>query len=215
MRAKKPQQTDTPTDERKHLLKRNEAVTSPITRIDPKITSEIKKNMGGRKKKFTPTRMKNQINKYFEFCETEDRVPSIKGLMIYLKMYRDQFYQYLSYPEFKDIMEHARLIIREWCENDVYRTKGQAAAKIAYMKNVHDWTEKVESESTVRQIVSPEEARARIEMLAPKLLEILKQGNVLNQLVYQEGVQEAEETILSNPPIPNLGFVEENNPRRL
>lgn len=207
--------TEMPVDNRKQLLKKNEAVTTPITRLDPKITSEIKKSNAGRKKKFTPTKMKNQINKYFEFCEQEDRVPSIKGLMIFLKMYRDQFYQYLTYPEFKDIMEHARLIISEWCENDVYRTKGQAAAKIAYMKNVHDWTEKVESESTVKKVVTPEEARARIEMLAPKLLEILKQGNILNQLTHQEGTQEAVEAIFEKEPIPALGLVEENNPRRL
>ena len=204
-----------PVDNRENLLRRNSIVRQPIHRMDSDILpgSKKRKNQAGRKKKFTPTKMKNSINAYFDWCEKEDRVPSIKGLMIHLNMYRDQFYQYLSYPEFKDIMEHARLIISEWCENDVYRTKGQAAAKIAYMKNVHDWTEKVDSNTTVTKVLSVEESRAKIEMLAPKLLEVLKNSTVLSQIIQREDTSEAVEAIIEKEPIPSLGLVE--NPRRL
>lgn len=201
--------------QRKLALKNNEVVKAPIARIDAKITADVKAAKRGRKKKYTPTKMKNEINRYFDFCETEDRVPSIKGLMIFLKMYRDQFYTYLEYPEFTSIMEHARLIIAEWCENDVYNTRGQAAGKIAYMKNVHEWSEKTESQTTVKQIVSADEARAKIEMLAPKLLEVLKSSNMLSQIIQKEDTPEAPESILEAEVIPSLGMVEEVNVRRL
>ena len=62
----------------------------------------------GRKRTFTPTRMRNEINKYLSWCEENDRVPSIKGLMIHLKMHKSQFYTYCEYPEFTDLMEQAR-----------------------------------------------------------------------------------------------------------
>lgn len=193
---------------KKLALKENEIVRTSIARIDSKITADVRKAKAGRKKKYTPTKMKNEINRYFGWCETEDRVPSIKGLMIYLKMYRDQFYTYLEYPEFTSIMEHARLIIAEWCENDVYNTKGQATGKIAYMKNVHEWSEKTESQTTVKQVITAEEARAKIEMLAPKLLEVLQNTPLLSQLLEQEPVKETEEAVIE-------AVVEESNVRRL
>jgi hypothetical protein len=198
----------------KSALKHNEVVNTPIARMDKSILKAYKAKQG-RKRKFTPTKMKNAINGYFDYCETEDRVPSIKGLMIHLNMYRDQFYQYLAYPEFKDIMEHARIIISEWCENDVYKTKGQASAKIAYMKNIHNWTERIETDQVITEVLTPDSAKAKIEMLAPKLLEILKTSNLLNQLIPQEGVQEVQEATFEKPSIPNLGLVRQNSPGRL
>jgi hypothetical protein len=161
----------------------NALVKRPIQRLDDSIVSDIKKHRQGRKKKYTPTKIKNAINSYFTWCETEDELPSIKGLMIHLKMYKDQFYQYLQYPEFTDIMEHARLIISNWCETDVYNTQGIAAGKIAYMKNLHAWADKVETKNETTQVtLTAEQARARIELLAPKLLEVLKSNTTLLQL---------------------------------
>ena len=182
-------------EERSKSLKQNEVVRQPIARLDGEVLpGKVKKSNAGRKKKFTPTKMKNSINSYFDWCEQEDRVPSIKGLMIHLNMFRDQFYQYLQYPEFKEIMERARLIMSEWCENDVYKTRGQAAGKIAYMKNVHDWSEKLESHETVTQtLITVDEARAKIEMLAPKLLDLLKNSTVLDQISNTKKEEPVEE----------------------
>jgi hypothetical protein len=62
-----------------------------------------------------------------------------------------------------------------------------AAGKIAYMKNVHGWAEKLESQNyTEQRVITVEEARAKIEMLAPKLLEVLKNSTVLNQLTIRD-----------------------------
>jgi hypothetical protein len=142
-----------------------------------------KRKMPTKRRKFTTTTMRNGINKYFEWCEGNDRVPSIKGLMIHLKMSRDQFYVYIEYPEFTAIMEQARQVILEWCENDIYRTTGPAAGKIAYMKNVHDWTEKIDQTQniTTKKILSVDEAHAKIASLAPLLLQVL-QGQTLAQI---------------------------------
>lgn len=179
-------------DEIKARLKaENFVVTRPIPRMDVDIVKETKKG-SGRHKKYTPRKIKNLIDSYFEWCETEDEVPSIKGMMIHLKMYKDQFYKYLAYPEFTDIMEHARMIISNWIETDIYNTKGMAAGKIAYAKNAQGigWTDKLESTSTVTQtVISVDAARAKIEMLAPRLLELLKNDLVLHQLTDNKVVE--------------------------
>jgi hypothetical protein len=170
-------------------LQKNFLVKTPIQRLDSKCGAKT----NGRPRKYTPTRMRNGINKYFQWCEENDRVPSIKGMMLFLKMYKDQFYTYLDYPEFRNIMETARQVILEWCENDIYRTPGPAAGKIAYMKNVHDWSEKIDQTQTmtVTRVLSVEEAQAKIASLAPLLLEQMK-GLTLKQMGTTQPVIEAE-----------------------
>lgn len=166
---------------KEELSKNNEVVTKPI----PRISSKVLKTNRSSRKKYTPTRLKNKINKYFEWCEQEDELPSIKGMMIYLDMYKDAFYKYLTYEGYGDIMEHARLIIANWAEEDVYSTKGMAAGKLAYMKNIHSWADKLETKNennntTVQLDVAT--ATKKIEMLAPRLLELLENSEVVNQL---------------------------------
>ena len=179
--------------ERKKVLRENNSlVVRPIGRLDAGIVGKTRRALSGSQKKFTPTRMKNGINKYFQWCEEQDELPSIKGMMLHLGMGRDQFYQYLKYPEFAEIMEQSRMIISLWAENDVYNAKGMAAGRIAYMKNVHGWSEKVESSNTtVRVDLTPEQARARIESLAPKLLEVLQSNYTVQQIVHQPQPKEA------------------------
>jgi hypothetical protein len=128
--------------------------------------------------------MKNEINNYFEVCEAKDDLPSIKGLMIHLKMYKDMFYTYKEYPEYANIMAHAQMIIANWIETDIYNTKGLCAGKSLYAKNVIGWAEKTDTNNVTEiRKIQPEEARAKITMLAPKLLEMLKSNLLLNQLV--------------------------------
>ena len=181
--------------ERKAVLvgQGNTVVLRPIPKLDDDIVPRKTKCKGGRQKLWTPARMKGAVNKYFEWCEKEDELPSIKGLMIHLKMYRDTFYTYLKYEGFTNIMEHARMMIANWAETDVYHTGGMAAGKIQYMKNIHGWTEKLETNNfSETRIITPEIARAKIEMLAPKLLEALKHSEVLKQITHRD-VIEAEE----------------------
>ena len=173
---------------RKLQLEGNKIVTRPLARLDDDVIPRKSKSAQGRKRKYTPTTLKNKINKYFEWVEQNDEVPSIKGLMIFCKMYKDAFYKYIKEPEFVDILEHAKMIIAEWAETDVYTTKGIAAGKIAYMKN------KLETNNVTEQrIISVEEATAKINMLAPKLLELLKNQNVVNQIASKDVVVDAEE----------------------
>lgn len=178
-------------------LTNNQTVKRAIPRLDKDIVKDIKKSAGGRKRKYTPIKMRNQINSYFENCEATDEVPSIKGLMIHLKMYKDTFYTYLDYPEFRDMLEHTRLIISNWIDSDIYHTKGLAAGKIAYAKNLHGWSDKIEStNNTTQTIISVDQAKAKIEMLAPKLLELLKNNTVLSQIGTKDKVVDA---VVENP----------------
>jgi len=162
---------------KKRLGETNKVVKKPISRIDAGMTRR------GNKKKYSPTRMANMINKYFKWCEDEDEIPSTKGMMIHLKMSRDMFYIYAKYPEYTDIMDHARMIMTNWIENDIYNTQGLAAGKIGWAKNNLGWADKLETSNTSTvTTISTEEARLKIESLAPMLLELLKNSNLVNQL---------------------------------
>lgn len=158
---------------------KNNIVKRPI----PKIAKDVLPSIGKSKRKYTPTKMRNGINRYFKWCEAEDEIPSVSGLVIHLGIYRKTFYNYMNYPEFTDMIEHARLIIKDWAEADVYATKGMAAGKIAYMKNVHSWSDKLESSNYSEvKVISVDEARSKIEALAPKLLELLHSETVVDQI---------------------------------
>jgi hypothetical protein len=93
------------------------------------------------------------------------------------------FGTYMAYPEFTDLMEQTKLIISHWVEDTVFRCEGRTEGKIAYMKNVHGWSDKLETKSEVLQVsLTPEQAKARIEALAPKLLEVLTNSNMVDQI---------------------------------
>ena len=173
-------------EQKQTLETANRYVRRPIAKIEKTISN-------GRKRKYTCTTLRNGINRYFEWCEGNDEIPSIKGLMIFLKLTPEYYYRMIKMEDFRPILEHARLIIAEWMETDVYNTKGMAVGKINYMKNVHDWKDRTENETTViKADLTPEMARARIEMLAPKLLEILKNSTVLEQITHRKEVTDAE-----------------------
>lgn len=168
-------------------LSRNKFIKSPLGRIDEDVFKQIKRSRAGRKRKYTPVKFKNDTNKYFEHCEKRDEIPSKKGLMIFLKMSVQSFDSYKAYPEFKELIDYVELIIDHWCENDVYKTQGVAAGKIAYMKNVHGWKEKQEIEQTVSNR-SVDEARAKIEALLPDLLEHIKRQALGQRIMIEEVV---------------------------
>jgi hypothetical protein len=157
-------------------LKANKVVRTPISRL----------NNQTRTKKLTPTTLRNNINKYFSWCETEDRLPSLTGLAIFLKVARNTVYVWMSDPRMGTVVDDARMRIQSWCEEDVYKTPGiMVPGKALYMKNVHNWSEKqqtdINQEVIVKKVLTLEEAKGKLESLAPLLLEQLK-GSLLSQL---------------------------------
>ena len=177
--------------ERKIVLKEagNHTVRRPIPRSEKDV---LKVNKGGRPRKITPTKMVNAINRYFAWCEKHDELPSIKGMMIHMKLYKDSFYRYIKDERFTDLLEHARLIISDWTAQDVYKTSGQAAGKLAYMKNVHDWSEKIDTRTavTTQKLPDVQEAKALIAEMLPELLELLDSPTTVQQI--GKDVQDAE-----------------------
>ena len=170
-------------------VKRLKGANNVVKRPIPRLSEGFGKRHKGREKKFTPVRMRNAVNRYFAQCETRDEMPTIKGLMIYLKMHKDMFYTYLQYPEFTEIMEHTRLIIAHWAETAVFNETGRTEGKIAYMKNVHAWADKVETKNETTNVnlqMTAEQAREKIAQLAPKLLELLGQSTVIEQVAPKE-----------------------------
>jgi hypothetical protein len=174
--------------ERKKQLEGNFTVKRPIARLD---VGCLPTKKDYKKHKMTPRKMLEKINQYFGWCERNDEMPSISGLMIHMKMYSSGFYHFMKDERYRDMLEQTKLMIKNWAETDIYNTKGLCAGKISYAKNILGWTEKTENINTnINAELSVDQARARIEALAPKLLEVLKNQNLLNQLVKPD-VQEA------------------------
>jgi hypothetical protein len=171
----------------KKAMSSNKFVRRPIGRID----RDIIPRKGTCPKKYTPLRLVNGINRYFAKCEKNDDIPSIKGMMIALKLYPNHFYKMIKDQEFTEILEWSRMMVKNWAELDVYNTPGQAAGKIAYMKNIHDWTDRLQTknETEVKQVMSTEQATSLLEEFAPLLLELMQDQNVVEQM---GNVQEAE-----------------------
>ena len=170
--------------DRANELRNNRAVRRPISKLD----SKVLKKASGRPRAMTPRVMLNRINKYFEHCEEVDDIPSISGMILYLKLYKNAFYNYLKDPDYEEILEQARLVIKTWIETDIYKCEGRTEGKIAYMKNIHGWADKIETknETEVKQVLDVSSARAKIESLAPMLLEVLKNSNVVDQIAHKE-----------------------------
>jgi hypothetical protein len=55
------------------------------------------------------------------------------------------------------------------------------------MKNIHSWSDKLETNNyTEQKVITVDEARSRIEALAPKLLDVLKGHMVVDQIAHKE-----------------------------
>ena len=169
----------------------NSRVTRPIPRISKDIIPR-KGQTCGASKKHTPTTMVNGINRYFAWCENKDEVPTIKGMMIHLKYFPKTFYKLIADPEYAEIMEWARMLIKSWMEIDVYNTPGPAAGKITYMKNTHDWSEKIstENKTEVTQVMTTDEARIQLQALAPLLIDLVQKDQTVVEQI--GNVQDAE-----------------------
>ena len=134
----------------------------------------------GRPKRFTPTKFRNRINDYFATCEKKQCYPNIKGMMLHLGMAKDQFYQYDKYPEMKPIIEWARNVMEDWSMNDLWHTATSNTNKQLVAKVNHGWAE----EKTINHITMDKgTALAKLEALAPLLLEMLKSQMNLEQLL--------------------------------
>lgn len=133
----------------------------------------------GRRRKYTPQTIKNKIIDYFATIMTKNKPPTVSGLMVHLKMHRDQFYAYSGYPEFKDIMEQTRNMMENWYEESVALGRFNPGGLQFVLKNRFGWTDtqtvKVENQVDERQLI------AKIESLAPELAMIF-QSQALKQL---------------------------------
>lgn len=134
----------------------------------------------GRPKKFTPTKFRNRINDYFATCEKQQCYPNIKGMMLHLGMAKEQFYNYDKYPEMQPIVEWARTVMENWSMNDLWKTQTSNTNKQLVAKVNHGWSE----DKQVTHIhMDKGQALAKLEALAPLLLEVLKNQGLLEKLL--------------------------------
>lgn len=132
----------------------------------------------GRRRKYTPIRMKNKIIDYFALIQATNRPPTKSGLMVHLKMHRDQFYAYSGYPEFKDIMEQTSQMMENWYEESLILNKYNGSGIQFALKNRFGWkdTQTVEIDNGNNEDMLVR----KIEALAPELVGFFKTMNSIN-----------------------------------
>lgn len=134
------------------------------------------------RKTYSPNQLLRAVNNYFSICEEEGRVPTMTGLSLHLGVNRVTMYEWGRDEEYAEILEAARDCMKTWCAEEVWDAQGVAAGKIAFMKNVFGWSEKIEQETrSVNLQMTVEEARKKLEQYAPKLLEIIEAEVVREQ----------------------------------
>ena len=145
------------------VLTANKVVTTPIAKLLGAMDEYSPDAMYN--ELLAPLRLKNNFNNYFNWCETNDRIPSVKGLLLYCRMSRHHYKRYMESQEHRDIMESAHIAIAEWVERDIYASTGNTTGKVQYAKSILDWTEKTETKQTTNVTITVEEAKAKIESL--------------------------------------------------
>src|ERR1035437_4501974 len=125
-------------------VKRNKLVKSEREeQVDPikeTCLKRVPRNVG-RPKRFTPTKLRNRINDYFAWCEKNDCCPTIKGTVLHLGMCKDQWYQYMKYPEMNPIMQWAYDAMESWSMNDLWKTSSSNTNKQLVAKVNYGWQE--------------------------------------------------------------------------
>ena len=131
------------------------------------IREKFKHLTGGRKRKYTPLRMKNRIIDYLAHIQATSRPPTISGLMAHLKMHRDQWYAYCGYPEFKDILEQTKNVMENWYEESLVLGRYNGTGIQFALKNRFGWTD---TQIVKNETINGEDMLIRkIEALAPEI----------------------------------------------
>lgn len=100
------------------------------------------KNLGGRPLKFSdPKKMESILNEYFN--KTPDKEVTLTGIILALNINKDTFYEYAKRPEYKAIIDYARLKVENSYERSL-REEGRTGDIFA-LKNF-GWKDKTETE---------------------------------------------------------------------
>jgi hypothetical protein len=147
------------------------------------IREKFKHLTGGRKRKYTPLRMKNRIIDYLAQIAATSRPPTISGLMAHLKMHRDQWYAYQSYPEFKDIMEQTKNVMENWYEESLVLGRFNGTGIQFALKNRFGWTD---TQIVKNEMINGEDMLIRkIEALAPEIAGFFQRSVITEQVEYK------------------------------
>ena len=94
----------------------------------------MSKDKGGRPLKFSsPKQLQSSINKYFKYCDENNRPYTIAGMAEHLGVDRQTIYNYEQRDEFFGTIKKARLKIERYIE-EILILEGKAG-QIFYAKN--------------------------------------------------------------------------------
>lgn len=133
-------------------------------------------NTKGRTKRYTPETLTRVVNKYLDFCREHDVVPCKSGLSKFMGVTTSTVSVYEKDPSLGCILEQFQATLEAWLVNDLYNSPANSNMQLV-AKQLCNWTDKQEVVTTT---ITKEAAIAKLERLAPHLLEVLKQRNVLD-----------------------------------
>lgn len=94
----------------------------------------------------------DQIEKYFENCNKNNKPYTISGLAVALDTNRQTLLNYEKKGEFFDTIKKAKAKIEAWTEEQLF--SGKAVAGVIFnLKNNYRWVDKIENTNTHEPLV--------------------------------------------------------------
>jgi hypothetical protein len=109
----------------------------------------------GRPQKFDdPIAFREQLEEYFEKCQTTDLLPTITGLAVHLGTDRKTLYNYKSKDTFSPLIKEALTRCENTIEQLALQGKLNPAMSIFSLKNNYGWVDKTEVDNK-HEVVAP------------------------------------------------------------
>lgn len=97
--------------------------------------------------------VKQKLDKYFDICKKQKKIPSMTGLAMHLKTTRQRIINYQHTDEFGDLLAHAKLRCENFLEEQMI--KGTPPTGIIFiLKNNYGWKDRVEVDQTINGTIS-------------------------------------------------------------
>ena len=142
----------------------------PITPTGSRLQYRLRSNM-----KFQdPGEMLTMFEDYFARCDAEGRPYTMMGLHLCTFTTKQMLWDYeKKYPEFKEVIRWARLMVIEQVESRLIEGNCQPTGLIIWLKNWAEYKDKSEVEHTVNAGLAAQlqEARKRIAEQKSKAIE--------------------------------------------
>lgn len=95
-------------------------------------------------RKYTPDELNNLIDSFTTYCRDNDKLPTLENLYLYLDLYKEQFHELATIPEYADIIKKAKHMTAAWLSEAALCGRTKEIASIFLLKAVHGYSDRQE-----------------------------------------------------------------------